>query len=66
MLERRGAFYSISYTAYLMKQMGLRSILNRKFRVVTTDSNHTFPIAENLLNRDFTSDFRNNNIRLSR
>ena len=35
--------------------MGLRSILSRKFRVVTTDSNHTFPISENLLNRDFTS-----------
>ena len=55
MLERRGSFYSRSYIAYLMKQMGLRSILSRKFRVVTTDSNHTFPISKNLLNRDFTS-----------
>ena len=37
-----------------MKEMGLKSVLKRKF-MVTTDSNHTFPIAENVLNRDFES-----------
>ena len=37
-----------------MKEMNLKSILKRKF-VVTTDSKHTFPIFENVLNRDFNS-----------
>jgi putative transposase len=37
-----------------MKKMGLRSFLKKKF-VATTDSNHAFPIAKNVLNRDFTS-----------
>jgi putative transposase len=37
-----------------MKEMGLKSILKRKF-VITTDSKHTFPIFEYLLNRDFNS-----------
>jgi transposase InsO family protein len=37
-----------------MKEMGLKSILNRKL-VITTDSKHTFPIFENVLNRDFNS-----------
>ncbi|QLE00935.1 IS3 family transposase [Galbibacter sp. BG1] len=55
-LERQGVFYSKSYIALLMKKMGLKSILSRKFRVTTTDSGHSFPIAENLLGRDFTSD----------
>ena len=35
-----------------MKEMGLRSVLKRKF-VVTTDSNHDHLIAENELNREF-------------
>jgi len=54
MLEREGLFYSRSYIATLMQEMGLKSVLRRKF-VITTDSNHSFPIAENLLNRDFSS-----------
>ena len=37
-----------------MKQMGLRSKLSRKYRP-TTDSSHKEAIAENLLNRDFSS-----------
>ena len=53
MLERRGIFYNRSYIAYLMKQMGLKSVLSRKFRLVTTDSNHCVLITENLLNKDF-------------
>ncbi|SHJ58294.1 Transposase InsO and inactivated derivatives [Arenibacter nanhaiticus] len=56
-LERQGMFYSRSYIAYLMKQMGLKSILSRKFRGTTTDSQHSFPVAANLLARDFTSDY---------
>jgi putative transposase len=37
-----------------MKEMGFKSVLKRKF-VVKTDSNHAFPIAKNVLNRDFSS-----------
>jgi putative transposase len=53
-LEREGLKYCRSYIGLLMKEMGLKSILKSKF-VVTTDSNHAFPIAENVLNRDFES-----------
>ena len=53
-LEREGLFYSRSYIGLLMKEMGLKSVLRKKY-VVTTDSKHTFPIAKNELNRDFTS-----------
>jgi len=38
----------------IMRKIGLYSRIKRKF-VVTTDSNHTFKIAKNLLGRDFTS-----------
>lgn len=39
-----------------MRSQGLRSIVCKKFRVTTTDSNHRLPIAENLLARDFYAD----------
>lgn len=54
MLEREDLFYSRSYVAVLMKKMGLRSVLKRKF-VITTKSDHSYPIAKNVLNRDFES-----------
>lgn len=54
-LSKVGLNYSKSYIAVLMKEMGLRSVLKRKF-VVTTDSKYSYPVAENLLERDFTSD----------
>ena len=53
-LEREELFYSRSYIGFLMKELGLRSILKRK-HVVTTDSKHVLPIANNELNRNFTS-----------
>jgi len=53
-LERENIFYSRSYIGLLMKEMSLRSVLKKKF-VVTTDSNHSFKIAENKLDRDFSS-----------
>ena len=54
-LEREGIYYCRSYIALLMKEMGLRSVLSKKFRVVTTDSNHRYPVAENVLGRTFSS-----------
>lgn len=52
MLEREGLSYSRSYIALLMKELGLKSVLKRKF-VITTNSKHSFPIANNLLDRNF-------------
>lgn len=52
-LERQGVCVSRSYVARLMKDMGLKSVLSKKFKVTTTDSKHDYPIAENILNRAF-------------
>ncbi|HEV2126286.1 MAG TPA: IS3 family transposase, partial [Chloroflexota bacterium] len=40
--------------ARLMRAAGLRALLPRRF-VVTTDSKHVLPVAENLLNQDFST-----------
>ena len=37
----------------LMREHGLQSHKRRRFRVVTTDSRHTHPVAPNVLGRDF-------------
>ena len=52
-LEKQGVVVSRPYVARLMKNMGLKSVLSKKFRVLTTDSKYDYPIAENLLNRNF-------------
>jgi putative transposase len=54
MLEREDLIYARSYISLLMKEMGLKSVLRRKY-VVTTDSKHSFPIANNELDRNFNS-----------
>lgn len=38
-----------------MRENGIRSKTRRKYRA-TTDSKHSLPVAENILNRDFTAD----------
>ena len=38
----------------IMRDIGLHSRIKRKY-VVTTDSNHTFKVADNILDRDFTA-----------
>lgn len=53
-LEREGLYYSASYIARIMKEMGLRSILRKKY-TVTTHSNHKLQVSENKLNREFSS-----------
>lgn len=54
MLEREGLNYCRSYIALLMKEMGIKSILRKKY-VITTDSSHSFKVSNNELNRDFYS-----------
>lgn len=54
-LEKQGHSVSRAYIGRLMKGMGLRSRLSKKF-VCTTDSKHEYPIAPNTLNREFGVD----------
>lgn len=54
-LRDRGIRVSRPRVARLMKQLGIRSIISKKFRVMTTDSSHAHIPSENLLNRDFTA-----------
>ena len=54
-LEREGLIYCRSYISELMRKLGLRSVLKNKFKVCTTDSNHSYPVAKNQLNRNFES-----------
>lgn len=53
-VERGGLIYSSSYVGVLMKKMGFKSVLRRKF-TTTTDSIHSFPIAGNVLDWSFES-----------
>jgi len=52
-LRDKGFSVSKNRVARRMKAAGLRSIGRRKFRA-TTDSTHKYPVAENLLQRDFS------------
>lgn len=51
-LEREGLVFSRSHIAVLMRRMGLRSVLKRKF-IATTGSGHDLPVFGNRLDRDF-------------
>jgi len=57
-LNDSGLFCSQNRVARLMRLSGIRAIGKRKYRV-TTDSKHSHPVAENLLNRDFDVDHPN-------
>jgi len=52
-LVSRGHSVSENTVASLMRQHGLRASCAKKFRV-TTDSRHSLPVAENVLNRAFS------------
>ena len=51
-LRRRGTRCGQNRVARLMRKDGLKAKTIRKFKA-TTNSNHSLPVAENLLNRDF-------------
>lgn len=55
-LRSRGLKLSRPRVARLMRSEGIRSIVHRKFRVVTTDSRHHYPVADNHLNRNFKAE----------
>ena len=52
-LQKRGIQISRPRVARLMKSANIRSIVHKRFRVRTTNSNHNYPVAKNLLNRKF-------------
>ena len=53
-LEAQGRNYSKNRVAKRMKHLGLYAKGKKKFKV-TTDSKHNLPVAENILNRNFTA-----------
>ena len=52
-LRDQGWKVSRPRVARIMRVEGLRSIVHKKFRCITTDSKHNLPLAENHLNRKF-------------
>ena len=54
-LHKRGYEIVEGQVSFYMKGLGLRSAAKRKFKI-TTDSNHNYYIAPNILNRNFKTD----------
>jgi len=42
--------------ARIMRSEGIRSIVDKRFRCTTTDSNHKYSISQNILDRNFSAD----------
>ena len=57
-LHAQGIGCGENRVARLMRLNGIRAIGKRKYRV-TTNSKHNHPVAENLLNRNFSADYPN-------
>ncbi len=53
-----GVHVSKGMVSRLMSKHGIRSKIVKKYRA-TTDSNHTLPVAENILDRNFKASHRN-------
>ena len=51
-LKKQGVPCSENMVARVMQEAGIQAQTTKKFKV-TTDSNHEYPVAENLLNREF-------------
>jgi transposase InsO family protein len=54
-LVERGVVVCVNTVARLMKQAGIRAATARRFRPMTTDSNHSYSAAPNVLDRQFTA-----------
>ncbi|MCC9136776.1 hypothetical protein LN995_10075 [Pontibacter silvestris] len=52
-LQQQGICVSRPRVARVMQKHRVQSIVRKKYRVQTTDSNHTHAVAENHLSRDF-------------
>lgn len=58
-LKAQGESVCENTVARVMKENGIRSIVRRRFRMRTTDSDHAHPVAANLLERRFEQDLPN-------
>ena len=54
-LVAKGRACSVNAVAKIMKGLGIRAISHKEFRVSTTDSNRDFPVAPNVVDRDFAA-----------
>ena len=52
-LKKKGLSISRPRVAKIMRKANIRSIVYKRFKICTTDSKHNYPVAENLLNRNF-------------
>lgn len=57
-LNQDGIKVSQPTVAKLMKEQGIKSVIKKKYKV-TTDSSHKYPVAENVLDRNFTVEDKN-------
>jgi len=57
-LKKRGKKYSRNRVANRMRKMDIASKVRKKFKA-TTNSKHNYPVAPNLLNRNFTTSAAN-------
>jgi putative transposase len=55
-LRAEGHTISRKRVARLMRRHGIRARALRRYRVCTTDSKHSLPVAENLLDQNFVAD----------
>jgi len=53
LLARYGVIVSRRRIRNILNYLGLSVKMKKKFKVMTTDSNHNLPIAPNIINRDF-------------
>jgi len=53
LVKQYGVLISRRRIKNILKYLGLSVRMKRRFKVMTTDSNHNLPIAPNILNRDF-------------
>lgn len=51
----KGWVISRPRVARVMRSEGIKSIIKKKFRCTTTDSNHKYRLSKNLLDRDFSA-----------
>lgn len=54
-LAEEGRTVCRNTVAKVMKERGIKARTHRRFKVRTTDSNHAFPVAKNVLDRKFTA-----------
>lgn len=61
-LKELGVQISENTVAKYMREMGLDARLKKKYRIVTTDSNHSFPIADRIFKTEVVENFSNKQV----